>query len=84
MNQIIEEVLMPVINNLMNETRIERLKIYNGINDQKRSYLTKWKQDVEAAFRDNRKAGQELITEITNAFAEYNAAYQTYTSYKET
>ena len=84
MNQIIEEVLMPVINNLMNETRIERLKIYNGINDQKRSYLTKWKQDVEAAFRDNRGAGQELITEITNAFAEYNAAYQTYTSYKET
>lgn len=84
MHQIQEEVLMPVINNLMNETRIERLKIYNHIKDQKMSYLNKWSQDIEAAFRDNRARGQELITEITNAYAEYNTAYQTYISYKET
>ena len=83
-NQIQEEVLMPVINNLMNETRIERLKIYNGIKDQKLHYLNEWNKDVEDAFRDNRKIGQELITQITNAYAEYNAAYQTYTSYKAT
>ena len=84
MHQIQEEVLMPVINNLMNENRIERLKIYNSIKDQKMSYLNKWNQDIEAAFRDNRARGQDLITEITNAYAEYNTAYQTYTSYKET
>lgn len=84
MNQIQEEVLMPVINNLMNETRIERLKIYNGIKDQKLHYLNEWNKDVEDAFRDNRKTGQDLITQITNAYAEYNAAYQTYTSYKAT
>lgn len=84
MHQIQEEVLMPVINNLMNETRIERLKIYNNIKDQKMSYLNKWNQDIEAAFRDNRARGQDLITEITNAYAEYNTAYQTYVSYKET
>ena len=84
MNQIQEEVLMPVINNLMQETRIERLKIYNNIRDQKLSYLNKWHQDVEAAFRDNRAAGNDLITQITNAYAEYNTAYQTYISYKNT
>ena len=52
-NQIEEEVLMPLINNLMNETRVERLKIYNNINDQKMSYLNKWHQDIEASFRDS-------------------------------
>ena len=83
-NQIEEEVLMPLINNLMNETRIERLKIYNNINDQKLSYLNKWHQDVEAAFRDNRKTGQDLITEITNAYSEYATAHNTYLSYKQT
>lgn len=46
-NQIEEEVLMPLINNLMQETRVERLKIYNNIKDQKLSYLNKWHQDVE-------------------------------------
>lgn len=84
MNQIQEEVLMPVINNLMNETRVERLKIYNGIKDQKLHYLNEWNKDVEDAFRDNRKAGQDLIAQITEAYAEYNSAYQTYMSYKNT
>lgn len=84
MNQIQEEIMMPLINNLMLETRIERLKIYNSIKDQKTHYLNEWNKDVEAAFRDNRRAGQELITQITNAYAEYNTAYQTYISYKET
>ena len=83
-NQIEEEVLMPLINNLMQETRIERLKIYNSIKDQKLSYLNKWHQDVEAAFRDNRKTGQDLITQITNAYSEYATAHNTYISYKET
>lgn len=83
-NQIEEEVLMPLINNLMNETRIERLKIYSSIKDQKLSYLNKWHQDVEAAFRDNRKTGQDLITQITNAYAEYSTAHNTYLSYKQT
>ncbi len=83
-NQIEEEVLMPLINNLMQETRVERLKIYNNIKDQKLSYLNKWHQDVEAAFRDNRKTGQDLITQITNAYAEYSTAHNTYLSYKQT
>ena len=84
MHQIQEEVLMPVLSNLLNETRIERLKIYNNIKDQKMSYLNKWNQDIELAFRDNRARGQELVTEITNAYAEYNTAYHTYLSYKNT
>ena len=84
MHQVQEEVLMPVLNNLLNETRVERLKIYNNIKDQKMNYLNKWNQDIELAFRDNRARGQELVTEITNAYAEYNTAFQTYMSYKNT
>lgn len=83
-NQIEEEVLMPLINNLMQETRVKRLEIYNNIKDQKLSYLNKWHQDVEAAFRDNRKSGQDLIAQITNAYAEYSTAHNTYISYKQT
>lgn len=84
LSQVQEEVLAPVINNLMNETRIERLKIYNNIKDQKLHYLNEWNKDIEAAFRDNRKTGQELITQITKAYAEYNTAFQTYKSFKST
>lgn len=83
-NQIEEEVLMPLINNLMQETRVERLKIYNNINDQKLTYLNKWEQDVEATFRDNRKTGNDLITEIRKAEAEYREAHNTYLAYKKT
>lgn len=83
-NQIEEEVLMPLINNLMLETRIERFKVYNNIKDQKLSYLNKWHQDVEAAFRDNRRLGQDLISQITEAYTEYTIAHNTYISYKQT
>lgn len=83
-NQIEEEVLMPLINNLMNETRIERLNIYNSIKDQKTYYLKEWHKEVEDTFRDNRSTGQELITQITKAYAEYSTAHNTYLSYKET
>jgi len=34
-HQIHEEIVAPMVQNLMNETRIERLKIYNHIKDQK-------------------------------------------------
>lgn len=39
MHQIDEEIFMPVIASLMEENRIERLKIYNNIDEQKRMYV---------------------------------------------
>lgn len=39
-HQIYEEIVAPVVQNLMMENRIERLKIYNHIKDQKINYST--------------------------------------------
>ena len=48
-HQIYEEIVAPVVQNLMQENRLDRLKIYNHIKDQKISYLNKWHQDVDAS-----------------------------------
>ena len=84
MHQIDEEVLMPIIQNLMEENRIERLKIYNNIEDQKRSYLEKWTSETGAYFRDNRKSADELITHMREAYADYTSSYTTYKSLMKT
>ena len=55
MHQIDEEIFMPVIAALMEENRVERLKIYNNIDDQKRMYVERWKSEIGNYFRDNRK-----------------------------
>ena len=34
-HQIHEEIVAPIVQNLMEETRLERMKIYNNIKDQK-------------------------------------------------
>ncbi len=84
MHQVDEEVLMPVIQNLMEENRIERLKIYNNIEDQKREYLEKWTSETGAYFRDNRKTADELITHMREAFADYSSSATTYKSLMKT
>lgn len=84
MHQVDEEVLMPVIQNLMEENRVERLKIYNSIEDQKRSYLEKWTSETGAYFRDNRKSADELITHMREAYADYTSSATTYKSLMKT
>lgn len=84
MHQVDEEVLMPVIQNLMAENRVERLKIYNNIEDQKRSYLEKWTSETGAYFRDNRKSADELITHMREAYADYTSSATTYKSLMKT
>ncbi|MDR2095338.1 MAG: hypothetical protein LBP76_07445, partial [Treponema sp.] len=61
MHQIQEEVLAPVIQNLMAENRIERLKIYNNIKDQKIDYLNQWHRDTEDFYGRNRAEAADLI-----------------------
>lgn len=84
MHQVDEEVLMPVIQNLMEENRIERLKIYNNIEDQKRNYLEKWTSETGAYFRDNRQTADELISRMREAFADYTSSFTTYKSLMKT
>lgn len=83
-HQIHEEIIAPVVQNLMNETRIERLKIYNHIKDQKISYLNKWHQDTDAFYRANRAESSDIINIMQESLREYVAAYNTLVSLKKT
>jgi hypothetical protein len=83
-HQIHEEIVAPIVQNLMNETRIERLKIYNHIKDQKISYLNKWHQDTEDFYGRNRSESADLINLMRASLRDYVAAYNTLTSLKKT
>ena len=83
-HQIHEEIVAPIVQNLMAETRIERLKIYNHIKDQKISYLNKWHQDTEAFYRANRAESADIINLMQESLREYVAAYNTLVSLEKT
>lgn len=83
-HQIHEEIVAPIVQNLMNENRIERFKIYNHIKDQKISYLNKWHQDTEDFYGRNRAESADLINLMRASLREYVAAYNTMVSLKKT
>ena len=83
-HQLYEEIVAPVVQNLMGENRIERLKIYNHIKDQKISYLNKWHQDTDAFYRSNRAQSADLINLMQNTLTEYVAAYNTLVALQRT
>lgn len=83
-HQIIEEIMAPVVQNLMAENRVERLRIYNGIKDQKISYLNKWHQDTDAFYRANRAESSDIINLMQESLREYVAAYNTLASLQRT
>lgn len=83
-HQIYEEIVAPVVQNLMEETRIERLKIYNHIKDQKISYLNKWHQDTDAFYRANRAESADIINLMQESLRQYIAAYNTLVSLQRT
>ncbi|MDR3266767.1 MAG: hypothetical protein LBT24_04260, partial [Tannerella sp.] len=84
MHQIQEEVLAPVIQNLMAENRIERLKIYNGIKDQKIDYLNQWHRDTEDFYGRNRAEAADLINRMRESYADYVRSLNTYKALQET
>lgn len=83
-HQIIEEIMAPVVQNLMAENRIERLKIYNSIKDQKISYLNKWHQDTDAFYRANRAESSDIINLMQESLRNYVAAFNTLASLQKT
>lgn len=83
-HQIQEEIVAPVVQNLLMETRIERLKIYNNIKDQKINYLNKWHQDTEDFYGRNRAESNDLINQMRSTLSEYIAAYNTLTALENT
>jgi len=84
MHQIQEEVLAPVIQNLMAENRVERLKIYNGIKDQKIDYLNQWHRDTEDFYGRNRAGVDDLINRMRESYADYIRSLNTYKALQET
>jgi hypothetical protein len=83
-HQIYEEIVAPVVQNLMQENRIERLKIYNHIKDQKIEYLNKWHQDTDGFYRANRAESADIINLMQASLREYVAAYNTLVSLQKT
>ena len=84
MQQIHEEIVAPIVQNLLQETRTERLHIYNGIQDQKNSYLTKWHQDTEDFYGRNRAESADLINLMRSTFTEFLASYNTLLAMEKT
>jgi len=83
-HQIHEEIVAPVVQNLMTENRVERLKIYNHIKDQKINYLNQWHQDTEDFYGRNRAESADLINLMRSSLKDYVAAYNTMSSLKKT
>ena len=83
-HQIHEEIVAPIVEHLMEETRLARLKIYNHIKDQKLSYLNKWHQDTEDFYGRNRAESADLINLMRTTMGEYIASYNTMISLQKT
>lgn len=83
-HQIYEEIVAPMVQNLMLENRMERLKVYNHIKDQKIEYLNKWHQDTDSFYRANRAESADVINLMQGSLREYVAAYNTLVSLQKT
>lgn len=83
-HQIYEEIVAPMVQRLMMENRIERIKIYGQIHDQKISYLNKWHQDVDAFYRSNHAESADIINNMQQTLSEYVEAYNTLAQLQKT
>ena len=83
-HQIQEEIIAPLVQNLLKETRTERLKIYNNIMDQKRDYLNQWHRDTDDFYGRGRAESSEIITQMQTTLAEFNTAVSQYKAYEDT
>lgn len=73
MQQLQEEIVVPIVESLMQSTRMERMKIYHNIVDQKTDYLNKWHQDTEDFYGRNRAQGDDLINLMRASLTDFIA-----------
>lgn len=83
-HQIYEEIVAPMVQRLMMENRVERIRIYGQIHDQKISYLNKWHQDVDAFYRSNHAESANIINNMQQTLSEYVEAYNTLAQLQKT
>ena len=73
-----------MVQRLMMENRVERIRIYGQIHDQKISYLNKWHQDVDAFYRSNHAESADIINNMQQTLSEYVEAYNTLSQLQKT
>lgn len=83
-HQIYEEIIAPMVQRLMQENRVERIKVYGHIHDQKLSYLNKWHQDVDAFYRSNHQESADIINNMQQSMSEYVEAFNTLSQLQKT
>lgn len=81
-HQIQEEIIAPLVQNLLKETRTERLRIYNDIMNQKRDYLNRWNDGVQDFYGRGRAERNSIMNEMQNTLTELNAALSQYAAYE--
>ncbi|MDO4947539.1 MAG: zinc ribbon domain-containing protein [Fibrobacter sp.] len=83
MSQLQEEVFAPLIENLMEENRKDRLDVYNNIEDQKRDYLNQWHQETQDFSERSRTNALNLSKDMAAAMSDFLAATNTYEAMKK-
>jgi len=82
-SQIQEEIVAPIVQNLLAETRIERMRVYNDIKNQKIDYLNQWHQDTEDFYGRNRTSSDDLLNIMRSNMTKFLAAQATVESVAE-
>ena len=83
-HQIQEEVIAPLVQNLLQETRVERLAIYTDIIKQKRDYLDRWNREVNDFFGRGRTDSGAIINQMEPMMADLSAAASHYEALDKT
>jgi len=76
-SQIQEEIVAPIVQNLLAESRIERMHIYNDIKNQKISYVNKWHQELDDFYGRNRTSSDDLMNIMRSNMTKFVAANTT-------
>jgi hypothetical protein len=84
LHQIQAEIFMPLVENLMEENKIERRKIYDKIEEQKRKYVTDWHTATQDFYGRNRDTADDLKGKIIESLGRYNAAYANWKAINDT
>lgn len=76
-SQIQEEIVAPIVQNLLAETRIERMHIYNDIKNQKIDFLNQWHRDTEDFYGRNRSSSDDLLNIMRSNMTKFLASQTT-------
>lgn len=83
-HQIYEEIVAPMVQRLMIENRVDRLKVYSRIQERKDYYLNEWRKEVGEYYRSNHAEAADIINNMQQTLSEYIEAYNTLAQLQKT